>query len=73
MSDISSDHKWVFWLEDRRVSKVILHVILHKLKNYNFHISTGKFSQDYVEKLGLFYKEKTVLVSFVLTLKTSLK
>jgi hypothetical protein len=54
MSETSSGDIWIFWLEDRRVSKVILHVILHKLKNYSFHVSPGKFSQKYIEKLGLF-------------------
>jgi hypothetical protein len=61
MSDISSDYIWVFWLEDRRVSKVILHVILHKLKFTTSMSQRGNFHRKMYRSLVCSEKKKQYL------------
>lgn len=47
MSDIPSDHKWVFWLEDRRVSKVQSKCVQHFKDNYTLYFDSSRKSKVY--------------------------
>ncbi|PNF35204.1 hypothetical protein B7P43_G07646 [Cryptotermes secundus] len=47
MPDISSDHKWVFWLEDRRVSKVQSKWVQHFKDRYSLYFDSTRKGKIY--------------------------